>query len=197
VAFIDLDRRFLRWSEKDSDAAEVYALLRHYARNGLDWPRLLQHRRVVVLAEAGSGKSEELKAQARHVIANGQFGFYATVQDVARQGLERALGDAGRARLQQWRASDQPGWFLIDSIDEAKLDKISWKLRFYSSRMASTRRRGTIAPHKSFRPGSLRGIARHFVSFATPGESRSRWPHPPSSAAIEYTRPAGCLLRKG
>jgi hypothetical protein len=124
VAFIDLDRRFLRWSEKDSDAAEVYALLRHYARNGLDWPRLLQHRRVVVLAEAGSGKSEELKAQARHVIANGQFGFYATVQDVARQGLERALGDAGRARLQQWRASDQPGWFLIDSIDEAKLDKI-------------------------------------------------------------------------
>jgi len=114
----------LHWSEKDSDSAEVYALLRHYARNGLDWPKLLQHRRVVLLAEAGSGKSEELKAQARQLIANGQFGFYATVQDVARQGLDGALDNPARARLQQWRASDQRGWFLIDSIDEAKLDKI-------------------------------------------------------------------------
>jgi hypothetical protein len=124
VSFIDLDRRFLRWSEKENDAAEVYALLRHYSRNGLDWPKLLQHRRVVLLAEAGSGKSEELREQARRLVANGQFGFYATVQDVAREGLESAIGNAVRSRLEQWRVSDQPAWFFIDSIDEAKLDKI-------------------------------------------------------------------------
>lgn len=124
MTFIDLDRRFLRWSEKENDAAEVYARLRHHSRHDLDWPKLLQHRRVVLLAEAGSGKTVELKEQARRVIDSGQFGFYSTVQDVARQGLERALGNAGRARWQQWRASDHPGWFFIDSIDEAKLDKI-------------------------------------------------------------------------
>jgi hypothetical protein len=124
VSFIDLERRFLRWSEKENDAAEVYAWLRHHSRNDLDWPRVLQHHRVVVLAEAGSGKSEELREQARRLSSNGQFGFYATVQDVARQGLEGAIGNASRSRLELWRISDEPGWFFIDSIDEAKLDKI-------------------------------------------------------------------------
>ncbi len=124
MSFIDLDRRFLRWSEKQNDAAEVYAWLRHHSRHDLDWPKLLQHHRVVILAEAGSGKSEELKEQARRLGSNAQFGFYATVQDVARQGLEGAIGNAGRSRLEQWQVSDQPGWFFVDSIDEAKLDKI-------------------------------------------------------------------------
>jgi hypothetical protein len=124
MSFVDLNRLFLRWSEKQSDAAEVYAMLRHYTQSDLDWPKLLQRHRVVLLAEAGSGKSEELKEQARRLGTGGQFGFYAAVQDVARQGLEGAFDNADRSRLEQWRGSDQPGWFFIDSIDEAKLVKI-------------------------------------------------------------------------
>ena len=124
MSIVDLDRRFLRWNEKENDAAEIYAVLRHYARNDLDWPKLLQHHRVVVLAEAGSGKTEELREQAQRLVAIGQFGFYATVQDVGREGLESAIGSASRGRLEQWRGSDQPAWFFIDSIDEAKFDKV-------------------------------------------------------------------------
>ncbi len=124
MPFIDLDRRFLRWSEKDNDPAGAYAWLRHYSRTGLDWPKLLQHRRAVLLAEAGSGKSEELKEQARRLNANGQFAFYATVQNAAREGLDGAIGNAARSRLDAWRTSVEPAWFFIDSVDEAKLDKI-------------------------------------------------------------------------
>jgi hypothetical protein len=124
MSFIDLDRRFLRWIERDNDGAEMSAWLRQYARTGLDWFKLLQYRRVVLLAEAGSGKSEELKEQARRLKADGKFAFYATVQDVARQGLEGAIDNADRGRLQQWRDSVEPGYFFIDSIDEAKLDNI-------------------------------------------------------------------------
>lgn len=124
MSFIDLDRRFLRWSENDKDPSGAYAWLRHYSRTGLDWSKLLLHRRIVLLAEAGSGKSEELKERALRMTANGQFAFYATVQNVAREGLDNAVGNAARSRLGEWRTSAEPAWFFIDSIDEAKLDKI-------------------------------------------------------------------------
>lgn len=90
----------------------------------LGWPELLAKRRVVVLAEAGSGKTEELLEQARLQTAAGKFAFYATVQDVGRDGLEHVLRPPDRARLNAWRSGDEPGWFFIDSIDEAKLDGI-------------------------------------------------------------------------
>ena len=50
MSLIDLDRRFLRWSEIESTGAVGSTWLRQYARTGLDWPKSLQHRRVVLLA---------------------------------------------------------------------------------------------------------------------------------------------------
>jgi hypothetical protein len=145
MSFIDLDRLFLRWSEKQNDAAEIYAWLRHSSRHDLDWTKLLQHRRVVILAEAGSGKTEELREHARRLSVNRQFGFYATVQDVARHGLEGALDNADRSRLQQWRVSDQPGWFFIDSIDEAKLVKIQLE-----TALRKLKDRFEVAPRRAY-----------------------------------------------
>lgn len=88
------------------------------------WDELLAKRRVVILAEAGSGKTEELRERVRLQLAAGKFAFYATVQDVGRDGLESALRRADRGGLQDWRASNEPGWFFVDSIDEAKLENI-------------------------------------------------------------------------
>lgn len=90
----------------------------------LGWPELLAKRRVVMLAEAGSGKTEELLEQARLQSAADKYAFYATVQDVSRGGLENALRPSDREQLNVWRSSDEPGWFFLDSIDEAKLDNI-------------------------------------------------------------------------
>ena len=39
-------------------------------------------------------------------------------------GLAKALGHSDRQQLDAWRASKEAGWFLTDSIDEAKLDNI-------------------------------------------------------------------------
>ena len=122
---VALDRRFYEWRED----AEGLANSRYRAAAGLSdgmlgWPDLHAKRRVVILAEAGSGKTEELTEQARLQTAAGKFAFYATVQDVGRDGLESALRPSDRARLNAWRSSSEPGWFLIDSIDEAKLDNI-------------------------------------------------------------------------
>jgi hypothetical protein len=90
----------------------------------MGWDDLLKRRRVVILAEAGSGKSEELKGQVARLVADGKPAFYGTVQDVARLGLENAIPSEDRPKLAAWRNSDQPAWFCIDSVDEAKLDGV-------------------------------------------------------------------------
>jgi hypothetical protein len=84
----------------------------------------LLKRRVVILAEAGRGKTEEMKDRAHRQTKAGEFAIYATVQDVGHRGLSGALRSVDRARLNDWLATDRPGWLFIDSVDEAKLDGI-------------------------------------------------------------------------
>lgn len=122
---VALDRRFYEWSgDADGLAHSRYREAAGLSDGMLGWIDLLAKRRVVILAEAGSGKTEELKEQARLQAAAGKFAFYATVQDVGRDGLESALRPADRERLNAWRSNSESGWFFIDSIDEAKLDDI-------------------------------------------------------------------------
>lgn len=125
MATVPLDRRFYEW-RKDADglAHSRYRAAAGLSDGMLRWSDLLAKRRVVILAEAGSGKTEELTEQARLQTAAGKFAFYATVQDVGRDGLDKALRPADRLRLDAWRRSSESGWFFIDSIDEAKLDNI-------------------------------------------------------------------------
>ncbi|EEF24218.1 conserved hypothetical protein, partial [Ricinus communis] len=122
MTVIPLNRRFVEWHDESRDPA---LHLRYSSpESGLTWHDLHQRRRVVILAEAGSGKSVELEQRARELSMAGKFAFYATVQDVGRDGLDRALGRSAKQQLDAWRQSDQSGWFFVDSIDEAKLDNV-------------------------------------------------------------------------
>ncbi len=120
---IPLNRQFKEWSKEDPSDPELLSLFGHTDR-GLAWDDLLTRSRVVILAEAGSGKSEELSDRSGRQRQAGKFAFYATVHDVAQDGLADALPPADRPVLEEWRQSDNPGWFFIDSVDEAKLDGI-------------------------------------------------------------------------
>ena len=86
----------------------------------LAWSDLLAKRRVVILAEAGSGKSVEMEGQARLLAEAGRLAFCATVEDMGADGLECSLSVADRAKLAIWRTSNEPAWFFIDAVDEAK-----------------------------------------------------------------------------
>jgi hypothetical protein len=120
---IQLNRRFFEWREGLS-VATAYGWRLGLSGDLLSWSDLLTRRRVVILAEAGSGKSVELEYQVQQLSAAGKFAFHATVQDVARNGLDGALRASDQQRLRAWRLASEPGWFFIDSVDEAKLDNI-------------------------------------------------------------------------
>ena len=122
MPIIELDRRFVEWREGEVSDPDLWA--RFSISAGLSWEQLKARRRVVILAEAGAGKTEEMQAQARAQREAGRFAFYAKLQDVGQQGLDGAMRHADRLVLSTWRSSDQPAWFFIDSVDEAKLDGV-------------------------------------------------------------------------
>jgi len=59
---VALDRRFSAWVETDPAALDVELMRGH--EQDVGWPAILKKPRVVILAEAGAGKSTEMKAQA-------------------------------------------------------------------------------------------------------------------------------------
>lgn len=122
MAFVALDRRFVVWTDKE-EAAPPRLFRQEFFEQGKTWEQLRAIRRVVVLAEAGSGKTEEMREQARNLTAQGQFAFFAALEDVATSGLDDALS-AERDRLQAWRDSTSPAYFFMDSVDETKLQGI-------------------------------------------------------------------------
>jgi hypothetical protein len=119
MSFVELDRTFFSWSE-DRAPGDWFLLQR--LSGSQNWSELLKLQRVIVLAEAGSGKSDELKAQAKSQQKAGRFAFYVTVQDVARPGLPAALNSRDRTLFAAWKNSEDQAWFLVDSVDELKLD---------------------------------------------------------------------------
>jgi hypothetical protein len=130
MAAINLTRQFMAWDESQSVDPEI-AFELGLSRNLLSWDDIAAHRRVVILAEAGSGKTTEMQERARQQTAAGQFAFFAAVEDVGREGLEEALGQPDRARVASWRERpDENAWFFIDSVDEAKLNKVRLKTVF-------------------------------------------------------------------
>lgn len=129
LPFIQLDRQFVNWGDKDPAEAETRFLMGRL--NGShDWAKLLERHRVVILAEAGSGKSDELAAQAELLRSVGKFAFCTTVQEVAHEGLPNCLGVEDRRQFEAWKASDSPAWIFIDSVDEAKLNSVRVETAF-------------------------------------------------------------------
>jgi len=123
---VELDRRF-----RTVTAAEAAAPARLFASGlggELGWDDLLDQPRVVILAEAGSGKSHEFKACARAMTEDGDLACYATVQDLARSGFQAALGPADRRTFAEWEADPKAHcWLFIDSVDEAKDEGLSFE----------------------------------------------------------------------
>ena len=116
---IDLGRRF-RPATEDEERPFLGLFDNELKLDGT-WSDLRKKRRVIVLAEAGSGKSSEFRGQRDGLRAEGKFAFYVSVRDVAQAGLEAALPPADRSQHAEWKADpDAECWLFVDSVDEAK-----------------------------------------------------------------------------
>lgn len=118
---IDLDRRFSEIKDDVDLDPESVRWSSVFSYGTKSWDEILAYPRVVILAEAGVGKTDECKAQARKLADQGQFATFCPVEDIAQEGFPACLSAEDDDRYQAWLATEEAGYLLLDSVDEAKL----------------------------------------------------------------------------
>ena len=153
MPFIELDRRFFEWRSKANELSDPDILSRFDLSDGAKpWFEVLKRRRVVILAEAGSGKTEELKERRSAVAAEGKL-VYATskMSDVKASKLVFRL----MIKL-PWRVGRRPtNWRGSSSTPSTKRSSTTFALNEHCerSRHPSTAPR---AAHTSFSQEGIR-----------------------------------------
>jgi len=77
--------------------------------------------RCAILAEAGAGKTEELRQRASVLAGRGKPAFFIRIEDIEAD-FYRALEIGEEAQFQTWLQSAEEAWFFLDSVDEARLE---------------------------------------------------------------------------
>lgn len=120
--YIDLSRRFRDLNEQELESSEYLAMSQSRFSRDTEWTDLNKHLRVLVIAEAGSGKTWEMKEQARLLSERGEAGFFLPVESLDSTPLVDLLSVEDEARFNAWKADGAAkGWFYLDAVDELKL----------------------------------------------------------------------------
>ena len=124
MEFVDLQRQFHDVPE-DTELEETEYLVsfsEHEFGPGFGWSKLLESKRVVLLAEAGSGKTREMEEQAKRLAQEGRFAFFVALDDLDREGIVNILLPDEEESFNRWKANVQEtAWFFLDAVDELKL----------------------------------------------------------------------------
>lgn len=124
MSYIELNRKFSQISSNsDSQVTNSDYSLSRDSEGLLTWEDLLaKYNRCIVLAEAGAGKTEEFKQQAKKLEKDDKLSFFIRIEDIDSDFIESfEVGD--RDRFEEWLTSpEKKAWFFLDSVDEARLE---------------------------------------------------------------------------
>ncbi|MEZ9744126.1 hypothetical protein AB4320_05485 [Vibrio splendidus] len=84
------------------------------------WQEIIDEYRTVVLSEAGTGKTEELKYLTKKLRSKNLPAFFIRLEDLTGE-FEDAFEIGSYEEFTSWMESENEGWLLLDSIDEARL----------------------------------------------------------------------------
>jgi hypothetical protein len=118
--FIELNRTFHELSEHagkndDVDLSQVF-----HVKNNLTWNDVLKIPRTVILSEAGSGKTQEIRNAAARLRAEGKAAFFLRLELIP-DDFDIAFEVGTHEEFKAWLTSGEWGWLLLDSVDEARL----------------------------------------------------------------------------
>jgi hypothetical protein len=121
--FIDLSRRFRTFARSEIEDSDFLAELNDMAiEASMSWDDLLKRRRVLLLAEAGSGKSREMQHQKERLRAAGMAAFFVPLEALGQEELSSTFSPDDERLFERWlRAENEPAWFFLDAVDELKL----------------------------------------------------------------------------
>jgi hypothetical protein len=116
--FVELNRTFYELS-KNAGGSDDNEIHRAFGKS-LSWPDLNQDYRVIVLSEAGTGKTAEIRHVANTLRKEGKAAFFLRLEHIPID-FEDAFEVGSFEEFQAWLASGDEGWLLLDSVDEARL----------------------------------------------------------------------------
>lgn len=118
--FVQLGRTFheLAKHARESDSFDLTQTIVTGPR--LSWEDLLKGFRTVILSEAGTGKTEEIRQTAKHLRAAGARAFFLRLEHIP-DAFEDAFEVSTFDEFEQWLSSTDEAWILLDSVDEARL----------------------------------------------------------------------------
>ena len=122
--FIDLDRRFREPTDEELGDVGRFGFLNSYdfQPGVFGWSKLRTYSRVILLAEAGSGKTEEMKQQKEKFVEQDKFAFFVPLESLDRERLTECLPSEDERQFVKWKSDGQAtAWFFLDAVDELKL----------------------------------------------------------------------------
>jgi hypothetical protein len=115
-------------SFRDLSAAEVgdieqaSVLVRDGWRGSFGWDELLRSDRVLIVSEAGAGKTYECQTQQVRLWKAGEPAFFLDLATLAGSSVRDMLSQKEEQRFEAWlRSQSEFATFFLDSIDELKL----------------------------------------------------------------------------
>ena len=123
---IELNRHFSFDSGQGKNHEHGDSATRARGQREATWDDLLQIPRVIILAEAGMGKTAELERKELTLRAMGKHAFRCLAGAVARENdFRKAFTDPEYAkRFDRWLGGNAVGYFLIDALDEANVSAV-------------------------------------------------------------------------
>ncbi|BCO28481.1 hypothetical protein MIZ03_3387 [Rhodoferax lithotrophicus] len=124
-----LQRSFRDTSDEVANAVEQPSILFQMGWKSLiGWRELLQSRRVLIVSEAGAGKTHECRAEQAARWAAGEPAFYFELAELSRNNLSDLLDTEEQLRFDAWLISQSDvATVFLDSIDELKLTRGSFE----------------------------------------------------------------------
>lgn len=126
---LGISRSFRDLSDKDvAEAEEASQWARWGVAAGFIWEDLLKARRILIVSEAGAGKTYECQACQKRLWDSGEPAFFLELAILADKEVGAMLSPAEQARFDQWRRSQsEMATFFLDSIDELKVTQKSFE----------------------------------------------------------------------
>lgn len=114
--------------DKITEAEQTAYLMDLGWYKGSNWADLLKSKRILIISEAGAGKTHECLKQQKALWDAGEPAFYVELAELARSNLHDMLSPEEETRFNAWRiAQSDIATFFLDSIDELKLSLGSFK----------------------------------------------------------------------
>ncbi|MEF8729540.1 MAG: hypothetical protein V5B34_15235 [Accumulibacter sp.] len=116
-----VSRTFSPFKEAASDDPDFELWFRHKDGRGISWNDLIGKRLVVVVGEAGIGKTYEFRTQVRRLRSANKAAFFIPLNLLVNPDDWAIAVGEDASLFELWKSGTDQGYFFLDAVDEARL----------------------------------------------------------------------------